>query len=175
VKLSSEPLTELEGALMVEIHHRGMTTAFKVRRAFQLSMSSEWSGSAGAVSPAIRRLEAAGLLKMGEPEGARRARQLSLTPLGEAKLKAWSLDAEKASNIGLDPFRIRAGLWAMLPEVERSALFEALRRTTEAQLASLPAYGRDRDETERVAIGIVHETLKVRLAWLDGFESDRKA
>ncbi len=168
-------LTELEGALLVEIHHRGMTTAFKVRRAFQLSMSSEWSGSAGAVSPAIRRLEAAGLLVMGEPEGARRTRQLSLTPQGEARLRDWSLDADRACNIGVDPFRIRAGLWAMLSEAECGALFERLRQKTAAQLDRLPTYGKDRDATEQVSIGIVRDTLMLRLAWLDGFEEGRKA
>lgn len=160
---------------MVEIHHRGMTTAFKVRRAFQLSMSSEWSGSAGAVSPAIRRLEGAGLLTVGEPEGARRTRQLSLTPAGVAQLHAWSVDAERACNIGLDPFRIRAGLWSRLPANERAALFDRIRRTTQAQIDRLPAYAQDRDMTEGVAIGIVRNTLELRLAWLDGFEQGRMA
>lgn len=175
MKSPTGSLTELEGAVLVEVLHRGMTTAFKVRRAFQQSMSSEWSGSAGAVNPAIRRLEAAGLLAIGAPEGARGTRQLSITPSGEARLQEWSLDAERACNIGIDPFRIRAGLWAMLPESRRSALFDNLRRTTEAQLARLPTYGKDRDATERVAIGIVHDTLIMRLAWLDGFENGRKA
>ena len=47
-------LTELEGAILSEIHHRGASTAFKERKAFQESMSLEWRGSAGAVYPAIR-------------------------------------------------------------------------------------------------------------------------
>ena len=37
-------VTELEGAILSEIHHRGHNTAFQVRRAFQTSPSIEWSG-----------------------------------------------------------------------------------------------------------------------------------
>lgn len=174
MKSPTDSLTELEGALMVEIHHRGMTTAFKVRRAFQLSMSSEWSGSAGAVNPAIRRLEAARLLTIGEPEGARRTRHLSLTPAGIARLRAWSIDAERACNLGLDPFRIRAGLWSGLSDAERGALFDRIRQTTQAQIDQLPAYGQVRDATEQVAVGIVRDMLMMRLAWLGEFKGDRK-
>ena len=46
-------LTELEGAVLTEIALRGNDTAYKVRRAFQLSPSVQWRGSAGAVSPTL--------------------------------------------------------------------------------------------------------------------------
>ena len=49
-------VTELEGAILSEIQHRGNHTAFQVRRAFQTSPSIEWSGSAGAIYPAIKHL-----------------------------------------------------------------------------------------------------------------------
>ena len=55
-------LTELEGAVLTEIALRGDDTAYKVRRAFQRSLSVQWRGSAGAVSPAIRRLVRSGLV-----------------------------------------------------------------------------------------------------------------
>jgi len=37
-------LTELEGAILAEIHNGGHETAFQVRRAFANSLSLEWKG-----------------------------------------------------------------------------------------------------------------------------------
>ena len=70
-------LTELEGAILSEIYHRGQKTAFQVRRAFAASHSLEWKGSAGAVYPAVKRLRAARLHRGVRRTGQTRAtRQL---------------------------------------------------------------------------------------------------
>ena len=65
-------LTELEGAILSEIQHRGQKTAFQVRRAFAVSFSLEWKGSAGAVYPAVKRLEQRGFIQASVAQGGER-------------------------------------------------------------------------------------------------------
>ena len=74
-----EELTELEGAVLTEIGHRGNYTAFRVRRAFELSGSANWRGSAGAVYAAIKRLAGRGLIETRPIDSKRGGNLLALT------------------------------------------------------------------------------------------------
>jgi DNA-binding PadR family transcriptional regulator len=159
-------ITELEGAILAEIHHRGSHTAFQVRQSFRRSPSEEWSGSAGAVYPAIRRLEAAGLVEAKPMAGGRGARYLSLSPAGIAALNEWALAIERAAGIGIDPFRLRASLWLTLPNAQwvrlRDGLIEALREKN----AELEAFAKQSHPTARAGAELAVETNEVRIQWL---------
>src|SRR3954467_10445207 len=100
-------MTELEGAILTEIAMRGNDTAYKVRRAFQESPSVQWRGSAGAVSPAVRRLVQAGLIAT-RPHESRKGQVLTVTENGHEAMIAWATDLELACGVGLDPFRLRS-------------------------------------------------------------------
>ncbi|MNS53601.1 MULTISPECIES: PadR family transcriptional regulator [Brevundimonas] len=160
-------LTELEGAILSEIHHRGASTAFKVRKAFQASMSLEWRGSAGAVYPAIHRLTARGVIDAAETGSGRRTNLLSLTPQGVAMLEDWICDASRAASVGLDPFRLRAGMWAQLPAKRRNEGLTALRRVVEAEVVAMQQYLLTLDPVERPRIELAIGLQISRLAWLD--------
>ena len=157
-------LTELEGAVLTEIAFRGNDTAYKVRRAFQLSPSVQWRGSAGAVSPAIRRLLKAGLL-LARPHPSRAGQQLSVSERGQNALSSWATDIGGATAIGLDPFRLRAGVWDELTSARRQSLYAKLSDALESELTALKKRKSpdivDRNQTE-LAIGLV----KSRLEWL---------
>lgn len=159
-------LTELEGAVLTEIGHRNNETAYKVRRAFQLSPSVQWRGSAGAVSPAIRRLKAIGLIAAA-PHPRRAGETLSLTAAGKKALALWATSVELATGVGMDPFRLRSGLWEYLPLAKRRSLFAKLERRLDDDLELLRARDEpdlvDRRQTE-LAIGLI----EARLAWLRG-------
>ena len=146
-----EKLTELEGAILTEVACRGNDTAYKIRRAMQLSPSSYWRGSAGAVSPAIRRLITAGLLETA-PHGQRKGSLLSITDKGAGALQAWAADTELACGIGFDPFRLRSGLWLTLPRERRRTLFRTLEELLEEELRTLEKRAEgdsiDRTQTE---------------------------
>ncbi|MDO9338479.1 MAG: helix-turn-helix transcriptional regulator [Caulobacter sp.] len=164
-------LTELEGAVLTEIGRRGHDTRFKVRRAFETSPSSSWSGSAGAVYPAILRLERAGLIVMQPADSGRRTRRLSLSGSGEAALAAWMLDGATACAIGSDPFRLRAGLWSLTSGSARQEIVQTMRRAIEAELAKLD-HRADLDAVERVGNNLAIRLQQLRLAWLDELEGD---
>ena len=157
-------LTELEGAVLTEIAFRGCDTAYKVRRAFQLSLNVHWRGSAGAVSPAIRRLKAAGLIA-ATPHPSRAGQLLSPTPAGKAAVERWATSIETTTSLGLDPFRLRSVVWDFLSPAKRRDFFAEL---YEASLADLPAF-RARvasDPVGRRQTELAIALIEGRLAWL---------
>src|SRR5262249_54571359 len=159
-------LTELEGAILAEIHNGGHETAFRVRRAFAQSLSLEWKGSAGAVYPAVKRLRERGLIAASAARDGRGARRLRLTPGGKSALTAWACDARLATSVGLDPFRLRAGVWTSLQAPQRKKLFAALRAEI---LASLPSFEQTLDATnalEKVRVNLAIEVQRTRLRTL---------
>lgn len=160
------PLTELEGAILSEIQHRGADTAFKIRRAFQNSPSIEWSGSAGAVYPAIRRLTAHGLIAAATAVSGRRTSILTLTESGGVRLNEWTCDVNRAAGLGLDPFRLRSGLWDHLPAHQRRAGLKALASKIERQIEELAEYRAALDTVEQRRVDLSIALQRSRLAWL---------
>jgi DNA-binding PadR family transcriptional regulator len=160
-------LSELEGAVLSEIHHRGKVTAFAVRRAFQVSPSVEWSGSAGAVYPVIRRLADNGLIRSEAQVTARKTSHLSLTPLGITKLDDWVTDIGRATGVGLDPFRLRSGLWAHLPPDRRQTAFLDLREALTSQIAAAEIYHATLDTVEQRRTELALILQRARLHWIE--------
>lgn len=158
-------MTELEGAILALLGTDGPMTAYAVRKVFLDSPSSFWSGSAGAIYPALKRMEKAGLVQSEDAtRGHRAASALSLTPEGRAAAHAWSSDAATAIGAGYDPFRIRVGSWKALPPDGRAALKRQLVTRIEARLAEMadPAYRPD--DRDRIALETALQ--RARLDWL---------
>lgn len=162
----SYALTELEGAVLSEIHHRHNHTAFKVRRAFQTSPSIEWSGSAGSVYPAIRRLIDSGLIASTPITTGRKGNALAVTPEGVRTLEHWICDPLRASSVGLDPFRLRAGLWATLDPAARSDALSHLKLAIDDDLKRLCATLDTLDPVERARSEWSIRLQKMRAEWL---------
>ena len=164
----SKSLTELEGAILSEIHHRGDQTAFQVRRSFALSPSLEWKGSAGAVYPAIKRLERDGLISAIAKQGDGRAtRILSLTQAGREAMMGWACDPARAVSTGIDPFRMRAGIWNGLEADERSRILREVRDSVEANIALLRGFSHNKDGIEKASVDLAMRLQLARLSWLD--------
>jgi len=159
-------LTELEGGILSEIHHRGDQTAFKVRRSFAESASLEWKGSVGAVYPAIRRLERDGLLTGRATGDGRATRVLSLTAEGRVAMFAWACDPARAASVGIDPFRMRAGIWLGLEPAARLQVMAEVTAGLEASLGALQGVSRNRDAIERASVDLALRLQQVRLDWL---------
>ena len=165
--MADRTLTELEGAVLTEVGHRGNDTSFKVRRAFELSPSSSWSGSAGAVYPAIARLVRDGLLTARAGEGRRGTRLLELTDVGRGALQTWFCDPLAACTIGADPFRLRAGLWSIMPASRRDEVYAEMMAAVRTEMAKLDDRD-DLDPVERVGNDLARLQQELRLAWLRG-------
>jgi len=161
---STVALTELEGAVLSEIHHRANRTAFQVQRAFQRSPSTEWSGSAGAVYPAIRRLIEGALITATPMAGGRKAQALEVTDAGIAALTAWACDPERAAGVGLDPFRLRSGIWRTLPDTERRNALETVAEQIRQHLARQETS--DADSVEQARDELALRLQRARLEWI---------
>src|ERR1700744_1955562 len=129
-------LTELEGTLLGAIEKRGPLTGYRLRRMFLDSPSLEWSGSAGAIYPAIRRLAKAGLLRAGRVRDARGGRRYGLTAKGEGVLTEWLCDVNRAASPGIDLFRGRAALCSTLPSARATGLMRSIVGVLKAQCAA---------------------------------------
>jgi DNA-binding PadR family transcriptional regulator len=168
MKKSKRALTEFEGALLTEVHRRAPCTAYQVRRAFETSRSFEWSGSAGAVYPAIRRLTRRGML-VAEAAGddGRGTRKLTLSEDGVAAVRAWVCDVERAVGPGFDPFRTRSSEWETLPPAKRRAHIQELMRALDLRIAELEeaiSLG-DEECTTRIELDLALQ--RSRVEWLE--------
>ncbi|MCP9222031.1 PadR family transcriptional regulator [Erythrobacter sp. LQ02-29] len=152
---------------MSEIADRGQKTAFQVRKAFQNSPSIEWSGSAGAVYPAVRRLVAAGLLDAVAQDDKRATKHLFLTPRGRAALKAWSRDCLRSVSVGIDPFRLRSGIWLNSGDLRDESFIARLRAALEERLAAEIEDQKSEDAVEAIRIELNIRLLRMRIEWLD--------
>ena len=166
-------LTELEGAVLTEIGHRGNCTAFRVRRAFELSGSANWRGSAGAVYAAIKRLTARGLLDLEPINDIRGGNLLALTPNGRAALDLWALDVDRSADVGFDPFRLRSGLWLKMKASARADYFDKLEAAIDEETERLQAYASGQDTIEQTEIKLAIELQKLRKRWLKQFGSGK--
>lgn len=160
-------LTELEGSVLSELRHRGRQTAFQVRRSFAASPSVEWRGSAGAVYPAIKRLERDGLIEGIAKGDGRATRLLSITAAGIEAMTEWACDPARASSVGIDPFRMRAGVWLSLETSRRAEVFSTVRQELLAGIERLNAWSRHEDAIERASVDLSLRLQRARLDWLD--------
>jgi len=141
-------------------------TAYRVRRVFLASRSAEWSGSAGAVYPAIRRLLAEGLLKERSEDDGRGTHTYVLTPSGEAAHERWLCDGDRAAGPGLDPFRTRAGFWSLLSPKKRNALLARLRRQIEQRRSDLRREVASLDANDAIMANLDIALQDLRLRWI---------
>lgn len=160
-------LTELEGSVLSEMRYRALDTAFQIRRSFAASPSLEWRGSAGSVYSAVARLEREGLIRAVAAGDGRATRRLSITELGERALVAWACDPIRAVSVGVDPFRMRAGIWTEIDAPQRAETLAGVRQAIEANIAFLETYHRLGDAIERAGVGLSLRLQKARLEWLD--------
>jgi DNA-binding PadR family transcriptional regulator len=171
---SASGLTEFEGALVTELGRRQPCTAYQLRRLFMTSPSRSWSGSAGAVYPAVRRLTEAGLIS-GEAAGVNRrgGANLQLTSDGERARRAWITDAERAADSGFDPFRTRATLLDTVPAGERAAFADALTAKLQARIEWLERFAAEEDAVSQARAAIDIAQQRYRLAWLADWRKDQ--
>ena len=115
--------TELESCVLGIVWERGPCTAYVIRTVFRESLSSYWSGSAGAIYPLVARLEARGLIAAKTAAwGERSKKELTITPEGLAALRSWLRPLPKwTGSPPVDPIRTRMFFLGTLPAEEWEA------------------------------------------------------
>ncbi len=158
-------MTELEGALLCEIRRRKVCTAYEMRRAFEKSSSLEWSGSTGAVYPAIKRLTQRGFITAEQSkDDARGTNLLSLSKEGMSAVHLWSTDIDRAIGPGFDPFRTRSIEWTVLPPAKLKIHAAKLERALTARIEELEKTFKADNTDTRVELDLALQ--RSRLVWL---------
>src|SRR6476469_7146184 len=124
-------LTELEQCVLGVIWRDGPMTAYEIAALFTKSLSPYWSGSVGAIYPAVTRLRRRGLVR-GESRAWNGTRKtvLTITPKGLASLRQWltpPLPAD-AGGPSLDSVRTRLFFLEALPRRQRLAFIAEAER-----------------------------------------------
>jgi len=121
-------LSELECFTLGLVWQIGPCTPYVVRKRMLDSPSTQWSGSAGAIYPLMRRLEKYGLLRVKqEATGRRKHETYSITPTGLNALKQWIGPpmSDEAITVAHDPLRARARFLGVLTRRQQLAWLKA--------------------------------------------------
>ena len=114
--------SELECFVIGLVWQLGPCSPYDVRRHMRASPSTQWSASAGAIYPLMRRLERERLLRSQSSAKGKRARRIyTVTPSGMRILRAWigpPIGAD-ALTVSHDPLRSRARFLAALTPAQR--------------------------------------------------------
>jgi DNA-binding PadR family transcriptional regulator len=120
-------LSELEAVVLGLVWSDGPCTAYAVRRTVQASLSAQWSGSAGAVYPAVARLQERGLIRSrDQATGKRRSQALEITAKGNRALADWLRPPIDPVSLGIppDPLRLRLRFLELLSPADRAAFLK---------------------------------------------------
>ncbi len=121
-------LSELESFTLGLVWQIGPCTAYAIRQRMLDSPSAQWSGSAGAIYPLMRRLKSRGLLRVRqEATGRRRHETYSMTPAGLKALKEWIGPpmSDEAITVTYDPLRSRVRFLGVLSPRQQLAWLKA--------------------------------------------------
>jgi DNA-binding PadR family transcriptional regulator len=169
----SRTTSELEGAVLGVIWQEGPCTAYTVRKRFMSSPSPQWSGSAGAIYPLVRRLEKKRLLASRILTGTKRGgRSYRLTSAGQRVLNDWIKPPLNPTVTGVpaDPLRTRIGfLGALTPAERRSFIASALQGNDaeiQATLLEIKESRKENDHWYLLAAQGALACLRARRTWL---------
>lgn len=166
-------LTELESCVLGVIWRDGPVTAYEIAALFARSLSPYWSGSAGAIYPAVQRLRTRGLIRgAGRSWNGKQKTMLSVTRTGIGQLRGWLTpplpsDAVAPSH---DPLRTRLFFVQVLSAPQRKRFFDEAEAALREQLTSVrQQHARELaagDQSEALgSLGVIYE-LRARLRWL---------
>jgi DNA-binding PadR family transcriptional regulator len=170
--------SELEGFTLGLVWESGPCSAYDVRRILAESPSTQWSGSAGAIYPVLRRLQKRGWVTVrAERNHARRRRAYAISPAGLAVLRAWTAGlAGDTVTVTYDPLRSRARFLGCLAPASRTkwvAAADAVLDEVEASVARWNAkFGGKSDPAAAWLTRSGELDCKARRQWLDEIGRD---
>lgn len=137
--------SELESFVLGLVWQLGPCSPYELRAHMARSPSTQWSASAGAIYPLVRRLEASALLVSATARtGQRKRREYRITPAGVRALRKWiGPPLSDVVTVAHDPLRTRARFLALLTPAQRLAWLEAARKALDQVEAQVQAWHRE--------------------------------
>ncbi len=171
---TTRELSRFELAVLGLVSKGGPCTAYWIRRQFHQSPSSFFSGSAGAVYPAVARLARRSLIKATtRREGSRTSRRYSLSQTGKRALKRWLLPPfpREDAAFTMDPVRTRVYYLGALSRQDRKRFVDEAIGQARRRMAVVQAESEERQESGDQfsylgGLGVLHE-VRARVRWLE--------
>jgi len=151
-------------------------TGYAVMKSFQSSSSSYFSGSAGAIYPLLKRLEASSLIIAKKSKaGSRTRKHYTVSSEGKKALKKWLAGPipEEDVSFVVDLLRTRALFFANLTKAQQHKFVKDVRSQVQARIKSQVSYLSKHPDTgkyERLAARSVIISEQARLVWLKELE-----
>jgi DNA-binding PadR family transcriptional regulator len=137
--------SELESFVLGLVWQLGPCSPYDLRTHMARSPSTQWSASAGAIYPLVKRLEKSGLLVSTRARnGKRQRREYRITPAGIRALRKWiGPPLAEAVTVAHDPLRNRARFLALLEPNQRLAWIDAARKVLDEVEARVQGWQRE--------------------------------
>jgi DNA-binding PadR family transcriptional regulator len=165
--------SELECFVLGVVWQLGPCSAYELRVHMARSPSTQWSGSAGAIYPLVRRLEKQRLLASKKTWNGRRASRLyRITPAGRRVLRRWIGPplSPAAVTVSYDPLRSRARFLSLASPADREAWIVAAGRALDQVEARVRAWEAEFAQgVEPFAVGLTQSgelDVAARRKWL---------
>lgn len=129
----TRPLTTLAYALLGLVHQAPLS-GYALMKTFQTTPMGQYSGSPGAVYPALRKLERAGLIqgKVERRASLRPRRVYHPTPKGRTALRRWLAPAVTVDDVALREPELMLRFALMEGLLERRVIAQFLRTMAQA-------------------------------------------
>ncbi len=143
-KAAAQPISTLGYALLGLVHHQPRA-GYALHKVFTTTPMGHYSGSPGAIYPALRALERTGMVRGKVQRGGtlRPKRVFSATKKGLVALKRWLLHPVSRADViwRLDELMLRfAFMDQMVSRPETLRFLESFRNEIESYIASLKAH-----------------------------------
>lgn len=159
---------------------RGYTTGYSIRKLILRTRGQRWSGSTGAVYPALRRLHSAGYLVVADDaeNGKRASTSYHISDEGRAALRSWLMDRPGEEDMGLisDPLRSRCLNLSLLNAAERRKAVAQWKQAHQEYVTyfqkARQALPKSTDTFVRLGFENMKEMLEGRTRWLEHLASE---
>ncbi len=138
--MAKRKLSELEACVLALIWSNGPSTPYALRQVFLKSPSPQWSGSAGAIYPLLKRLERAKLVRSASHSTGRREGKLfALTAAGSRAVEIWLEPRvpDWVAGVPPDPLRTRIRFLGLLPLEKQKELLKVAHQSVEWHLLEM--------------------------------------
>ena len=138
--MAQRKLSEMEACVLALIWSNGPSTPYALRQVFLKSPSPQWSGSAGAIYPLVKRLERGKLIRSaGHSTGRREGKLFTLTAAGSRAVENWLEPSvpDWVAGVPPDPLRTRIRFLGLMPVEQQKELLAVAQQSVEWHLVEM--------------------------------------
>ena len=138
--MAHRKLSEMEACVLALIWSNGPSTPYALRQVFLKSPSPQWSGSAGAIYPLVKRLERGKLIRSSaHSTGRREGKLFVLTAAGSRAVEKWLEPSvpDWVAGVPPDPLRTRIRFLGLLPLEKQKELLRVAQQSVEWHLLEM--------------------------------------